>query len=78
MDGKEVSTLHGLEISWETWDKGDLRQDDLSIYKQDDAEAGDKSQGDAVLSGAEFTVNYYRNFYNSVDEETQSRIRLDA
>lgn len=67
VDGKEVSTSTELEISWETWDKVISGKIDLSIYKQD-AETGDKSQGDAVLSGAEFTVNYYRNFYNSVDE----------
>ena len=56
-----------LKISWETWDKVISGKIDLSIYKQD-VETGDKSQGDAVLSGAEFTVNYYRNFYNSADE----------
>lgn len=67
VDGKEVSTSTELEISWETWDKVISGKIDLSIYKQD-TETGDKSQGDAVLSGAEFTVNYYRNFYNSVDE----------
>lgn len=74
VDGKEVSTSTELEISWETWDKVISGKIDLSIYKQD-VETGDKSQGDAVLSGAEFTVNYYRNFIIPWTSFQRSRIR---
>lgn len=64
---KLLAKSSSYSITWNTTDepiKGNLS---LKISKQD-AGTGEDAQGEAVLEGAYFTVNYYKGYYERTEE----------
>ncbi|MFR0706316.1 MAG: collagen binding domain-containing protein [Eggerthella lenta] len=51
---------------------------DVVVAKADATTEKAQPQGDSALSGAEFTVEYYKGIYSSADEARIQRARLSA